>query len=119
MRVSVIGVVMVVGCGQLGGASEEDTAAPVLMAVPLDTSDSLAAVVERSRYAFDDHDGVVIGGDANAGTEVSLRGVAITPFHWERPGSARGDKHTRGSSLHLNTVEIGCGRRDDMRRREV
>ncbi len=68
------------------------------------------SLFERTRRAFTARDGVLVGGDAVAGTQVSSSGISVTPYQW--PDDARSPDDTRsiaGAALRLRTASIARG----------
>lgn len=88
-------------------AEEVEPAAAVAEEIEIrEVADSeLGSLFLRTRYAFHDHQGVVRGGDANAGAELTAAGVRVTPYHWPAHSSAP----IRGATLRLETRSIGRG----------
>jgi hypothetical protein len=102
-RVGWMGVV--VCCVAAGCVGEPE---PEAVDVELDevrtVSGAVDAMRDRARRAFVARDGVLRGGDATAGAEVSADGVALTPYRWS------GDVEEPGATLVLETTSITRGR---------
>jgi hypothetical protein len=107
-RLGWVGVVVcslaAAGCVELDGDERSDEAPSVELDEVGAVTSAVDAMRERARRAFVARDGVLRGGDATAGAEVSERGVALTPYRW------RDDTTDEpGATLVLETVSITRG----------
>ncbi len=62
------------------------------------------SMFERARRAFRERDGVLRGGDATSGTEVSPAGISVTPYRW-----IDDTRSSEGAALHLGTSSVARG----------
>src|SRR5690349_2627418 len=91
---------MVVGTGCNEAADElDDPGGPAIshedsgVAPPLD-QEGMDSLFRRTRLAFRERDGVLRGGDATSGVEITPSGVAVTPYNWPRNAVLDRDRPT-------------------------